>query len=156
MMHEKSHLAVRPVLSLALAALILVACLSLTAGCGGNSPDASLQKFFDSWQANNWEAHKKSVAPGQKLTKEQDASAKQKFEQIKVKFEGLKMKVAVNAKDKNRATVTVTDGKITYTVDVLGEKKTETQDISKMDPTKKPAFEAVKVNGTWYVDTPLG
>lgn len=127
-----------------------------TGGCGGNSPEAAVRQFFDSWQSNDWEAHVKSVAPGRKLTKDQEALAKNKFEQIKIEFKDLEMQSKIDGKDKNRATVTVTGGQIVYTVNILGNNKTETQDISRMDADEKPSFDVVNVNGTWFVDTPLG
>jgi hypothetical protein len=45
-------------------------------------------------------------------------------------------------------------GKITYTADILGKQQTDTQDISKQKD--RPVFDAVKINGVWYVDYPLG
>jgi hypothetical protein len=105
----------------------------------------------------NWEAHKKTVAPDkQKLTKDQEELAKQKFKQITVKFQELKMASKANPGDVSKATVTIDGGRITYTADILGKKQTETQDISKMDPKDRPVYDVVKVNGVWYVDTNLG
>jgi len=140
--------------AVAVALLLAVPALLAIAGCGGNTPQGAVQNFFSAWQANNWEAYKKAVNPNQKLTKNQDALAKLKFQQIKVKFQDLKMQSKTDPKDPNKATVTLVGGKVIYTADVLGTPKTDTQDISKQKD--RPVFDTVKINGVWYVDYPLG
>jgi len=144
----------RNVVAVVVAILLAVPALLLVAGCGSNTPQGAVQNFFSAWQENNWEAYKKAVNPNQELTKNQEALAKLKFEQIKVKFQDLKMQSKTDAKDPNKATVTLTGGKISYTADILGKQQTDTQDISKQKD--RPVFDTVKINGVWYVDYPLG
>lgn len=150
--HRRS--AVRPI-AVALALVFLATALLALAGCGSNSPEGAVQSYFSAKQALNWEAYKKAVAP-QKLAKKDEALAKQQFDQIKVKFQDLKMQTQYDAKDKNKATVTLTNGKVTYTADILGKQQSDTQNLAKVDPKDRPVFETVKVNGVWYVDTQLG
>ena len=144
----------RNVVAVVVALLLAVPALLLVAGCGSNTPQGAVQNFFSAWQENNWEAYKKAVNPNQELTKNQEALAKLKFEQIKVKFQDLKMQSKTDAKDPNKATVTLVGGKIIYTADILGKQQTDTQDISKQKD--RPVFDAVKINGVWYVEYPLG
>lgn len=146
-----------------LATAVLVACmlalpLLLVVGCGqSNTPAGAVQKYLDAWQSGNWEAFKASVTPEKRnLTKVQDTLAKQKFQQVQVKFDGIKMATAVNKDDPKKATVTITNGKVTYTAEILGKKKTETQDVGKVDPARRLTYETVNVNGTWLVDMNLG
>lgn len=136
------------IMSLILAPLLLC-------GCESNSPEGAVTKYLNAWQDLDWERYKSSVAPGEQLTEEQQELAKQKFEQIEIATEGLEMKTEYS-EDKNKATVVLTGGKISYTAEILGEKKTETQDISKMKEEDKPTFETVKVDDVWYVDRELG
>jgi len=153
--HRHTHRAV-PTMALALAILIVIPLVLLLSGCGGDTPQGAVQKFFSSWQAGDWNAYKQAVIPGQNLTKDQEELAKQKFNQIKVKFQDLKTEVKTDPKDKNKATVSLTGGKITYTADILGKQQSETQDIAKMDPKDRPFYDVVKINGVWYVDYKLG
>ena len=139
---------------MAVALVLVLPTLLVLAGCGGNTPQGAVQNFFNAWQSMNWEAYKKAVNPGQKLTKNQEELAKLKFKQIKVKFQDLKMQSKVDPKDSNKATVTLVGGKIIYTADILGKQQTDTQDISKQKD--RPVFDAVKINGVWYVEYPLG
>ena len=141
---------------LAVLAVLLVAPF-LAAGCAENTPEGALNKYLGAWQDSDWKAFKESVAPEKrKLNKVQDELARQKFQQVKVKLDGIKMVTAYDKKDKNRAVVTLNDGRITYTAKVLGENKTETQDIGKMPEKERPYFGVVRVDGTWYVDMDLG
>jgi hypothetical protein len=149
----------RPV-ALALALLIAaLACSMLLVGCGNSTPDSAMRKFLAAWQASDWEAYKSSVAPADRnLSKDQEDLAKQKFDQVKVKFADVQTKTDLDAKDKNKAAVTLTGGKVTITAPILGENKTQTRDIApKKGSSQEPMkWSMVKVNGVWYVDMPLG
>lgn len=141
---------------LAVLAVLLIAPFGL-AGCAEKSPEGALNGYLSAWQDSDWTAFKESVAPQKrKLSEVQEELAKQKFKQVKVKLDGIKMTTEYDKKDRNKAVVTLTDGKITYTAKVLGENKTETQDIGKMPEKERPYFGVVKVDGTWYVDMDLG
>lgn len=142
-------------LALALALVFLATALFALAGCSSNTPEGAVQGYFSAKQALDWEAYKKAVVP-QKLAKKDEALAKQQFEQLKLKVQDLKMQTQADPKDKTKATVTITNGKITYTADILGKLQSDTQDISKVPPKDRPIFETVQVNGVWYVDTQLG
>ena len=132
------------------AVAIAVPALLTVAGCGSSTPQATVQNFLNAWQSNNWEAFKKTVNPSQKLTKNQEALAKLRFEQIKVKFQDIKMQTKADAKDPNKATVTLVDGKVSYTSDILGKQQTDTQDLSKQKD--RPFYDTVKINGVWYIE----
>jgi uncharacterized membrane protein YvbJ len=136
--------------------LLVVACATLV-GCNSNSPAGAVDKYLSAWQNSDWTAIKASVAPAKRnLTKVQDELAKQKFQQTKVKLDGISTATEYDKNDKNKAVVTLTNGKITYTAEILGKSKTETQDIGKMPVDQRPFFDTVKVNGVWYVNFNLG
>jgi outer membrane murein-binding lipoprotein Lpp len=138
--------------------LVLAAALVaplLLAGCGGSSPEGAVNEFLKAWQELDWEALKASVAPQHReLTKEQDELAKIQFEQAKVVFEGLKMETVYSEEDEKKAAVVLTEGKITYTVNVLGEEKTETKDISTLSKEER-TYATIEVDEVWYVDKDL-
>ena len=136
---------------LVVAALLASLGLFMLAGCSSNSPEGAVNKYLDAQQSGNWNALKAAVVP-QNLTKEQDALAKEKFQQVKVKFEGIKTQTTYNQGDKNKATVLLTDGKVTYTAKILGENKTETTDLKKLDKEQR-TYDVVKIKDVWYVDT---
>lgn len=142
-------------ISILFALLVVVPCLLGAAGCGSDSPQSAVQRFLSAWQALDWQSYKKAIVPGQKLTKDQEELAKQKFQQVKVKFQDIKTVTKIDPKDKNKATVTLVSGKITDTADILGKQRTDTIDIAKMDPNTRPVYDAVQVNGVWYVNTSL-
>lgn len=126
-------------------------------GCGVGSPEGAVREYFKAWQDMDWEAFKAAHAPQKRnLTKDQEELAKQKFEQIQVKSEGLKMETTYSKEDKKRATVVVVEGKISYTAMILGEKKTDTQDVGKMDKDNRPKYNTIEVDGVWYIDEELG
>lgn len=137
--------------------LALASAVPLLSGCGGNTPDSAVMEYLKAMESGNWEDYKASVAPGMaNFTKEQEALAKQKFNQVEVTFDGIKTKTTYDKKDKNKADVELVGGKITYTAKILGEKKTEIQDIKKMKEDQRPLFPTKKVDGTWYVDMKIG
>lgn len=138
-----------------LACLVCASLLLSLCGCGGGGPEGAVKRHLEAWERLDWEAYKNSVVPGQKLTPEEEELARQEFKQIKIKTSDLTMKTTYS-KDKKQAEVIITQGKITYTANVLGEKKTETQDVGKMKEEEKPTFKVVLVNGNWYVDVELG
>lgn len=143
--------------TMAVAVFVMVTLLVpvLMAGCaGGNSPGGAVDKYFRAWQSGDWNAYKAAVVP-QQLTKDQEALAKEKFQQVKVKVEGLQTSTELDNKDKNKAKVVMTNGKITYTAPILGEKKTDTQDFKTL-PKEQRTLDVVKVKDTWYVDNTLG
>ncbi|MBN1289665.1 MAG: hypothetical protein JXA49_08530 [Actinobacteria bacterium] len=138
-------------------ALLLISALLMVAGCGeSGGPEGAVQKYLKAMQNMNWEDFKASIKPGQELTAEEEELARQEFEQVKVSCEGLKFKTEYDKGDNKKAVVALTDGKITYTAEILGEKKTETLEIKKMADEERPAFNVVKVKDVWYVDKPLG
>ncbi|MDD5447593.1 MAG: hypothetical protein PHO53_00255 [Actinomycetota bacterium] len=148
---SKKNQAFRLLACLACASLLLLPLY----GCGGGGPEGAVRRYLEAWERLDWEAYKNSVAPGRKLTPEEEELARQKFKQVKIKTSDLKMKTTYS-KDKKQAEVVISQGKITYTANVLGTKKTEVQDIGKMKEEEKPTFKVVLVNGNWYVDIELG
>ena len=138
--------------------LVLVMALMapvLLAGCGGSSPEDAVKQYQKAAQELNWEALKESVAPQRReLTKEQEELTKTEFEQVKVVFDGIKMQTVYSEEDEKNAEVVMTDGKITYTVNILGEEKTETKDISKLSKEER-TYATIEVDGVWYVDKDL-
>ncbi len=127
----------------------------LLAGCGGSSPEGAVKNYQKAAQDLDWEALKASVAPQRReLTKEQEELTKTEFEQVKVLFDGIKMQTVYSEEDEKKAAVVMTEGKITYTVNILGEEKTETKDISKLSKEER-TYATVEVDGVWYVDRDL-
>ena len=143
----------------AVCGLVMLAVVFLFAavGCGGsNGPEGAVQKYLKAMQDMNWEDYKASLKPDQEMTQEEEELAKQKFEQVNVKCENLKFSIDYDEEDNNKAVVVATDGKITYTAEILGEEKTETVEVKNMAEEERPSFDVVKVKGVWYVDKPLG
>jgi hypothetical protein len=104
----------------------------------------------------DWNAYKQAVVPRERnLEKGLDELAKQKFQQVRVKFDGIKMKTVYDEKDKNKAAVVLDGGKMTINAKILGENKTETRDVLKM-PKEERTFETLKIDGVWYVNIKLG
>jgi len=144
----------RKLLALVLA-LAIIAPVTAT-GCGGSSPEDAVRRYLNAWQDLDWEAFKESVAPQHReLTKEQDELGKMEFEQVKVVFDGLKMKTNYSKDDDKKAAVVLTDGKITITLSVIGEMKTETRNIKDMSEEEERTYPTVEVDGVWYVDKEL-
>lgn len=140
--------------AISLAFIAVLVAPALLAGCGGNSPESAVSKYFSAWQGRDWDAFKAAVVP-QKLTNDQEVLAREKFGEVKVKVEGLKMSTEYDQLDKNRARVVLADGKITYTAKILGETKTDTEDLKKIEKEFR-TYTVVRVDGVWYVDTKLG
>lgn len=138
--------------------LVLVVALAapvLLAGCGGSSPEGAVTEYLKAWQELDWDALKASVAPQRReLTKDQEELTKMEFEQVKTSMDGLKMQTVYSEEDKKKAAVVLTEGKITYTVNILGEEKTETKDISKLSKEER-TYATIEVDGVWYVDKDL-
>lgn len=132
----------------------LLAVAMLLNGCGGNTPEGAVNKYLNAMQSGDWEAYKAAVVP-QELTKEQEELAEGAFKQVKVKVDGLEMETEYDQSDKNKAAVVLTDGKITYTAKILGENKSDTRDMKKVEKENR-TLDTVRVKGTWYVDTKLG
>jgi hypothetical protein len=141
------------VLTLLIAALLAVSALALGCG-GGNTPESAVNQYFDAWQSGDWEAFKDAVVP-QKLTEDQEALAEEKFKQVKVKVDGLKMSTEYDKDDSSKASVVLTDGKITWTAKILGKTQTDVEDIKKEEKEFR-TYNVIKVDGVWYVDTKLG
>ena len=139
-----------PVLVLSL----LLALAVLLTGCGSNTPEGAVKKYLGAMQSGDWEAYKAAVVP-QELTKEQEELARGAFKQVKVKVDGLKMETRYDESDKNKAAVILTDGKITYTAKILGETKSDTRDMKKVEKENR-TLDTVRVKDVWYVDTKLG
>jgi hypothetical protein len=134
-----------------LVAVALCACCLLVPGCGDNSPGGAVNAYLGALESADWEAYKNTLNPEAKFTKEQEELARQKFEQIEVKTEGLEIETKYS-EDEKKATVTLIDGNITYTAEILGEKKTDTQNIGEMEPEARPRFETIEMEGSWYID----
>ena len=133
-----------------IALLPLLLAVSVLAGCGNNSPEGAVSKYLNALQGGDWNAFKATVVQ-QNFTKDQDALAKDKFEQLKVKFQDIETKTTY---DKNKATVVMTSGKVTTTAKILGNPKTETVDIKKLDEPSR-TYETVRIKDVWVVDTKL-
>jgi hypothetical protein len=126
------------------------------AGCGDNTPEGAVGKLMNAWQDMDWQAYKAAVIPAESdLPKDLEELAKQAFQQVRVKFDGIKMKTVYDEKDKNKAAVILDGGKMTINAKILGENKKETRDILKM-PKEERTYETQKVDGVWYVNIKLG
>jgi len=141
---------------LALSLVVLMSATVMLAGCGDNTPEGAVDKLMNAWQDMDWQAYKAAVIPAESdLPKGLEELAKQKFRQVRVKFDGIKMKTVYDEKDKNKAAVVLDGGKMTIKAKILGESKTETRDILKM-PKEERTYETHKVDGVWYVNIKLG
>jgi hypothetical protein len=146
----------RVLILLALSLVVLMTAPVMLAGCGDNSPEGVVGKLLNAWQGMDWNAYKQAVVPRERnLEKGLDELAKQKFQQVRVKFDGIKMKTVYDEKDKNKAAVVLDGGKMTINAKILGENKTETRDVLKM-PKEERTFETLKIDGVWYVNIKLG
>lgn len=136
---------------------ILMAIGLAASGCAtGSSPEGAVREFFKAWQESDWKAYKSCISPEKrKLSEVEDELARTRFEQVKVSFEGIKLKAVYSDEDKNKAVVHLLDGKIKYTAVIMGEKKTEVQDIKKMPKNERPFFDTVRVGEKWYVNIDL-
>jgi len=138
---------------------VLLSAGILVAGCGGeeNTPEGAVQKFLQAWADQDWSAYKQAVAPARrKLNEMQEKLALDQFKQMKVSWDDVGMKAVEDKKDPNKATVDLVSGKVTITARIRGKNETNTFDLGKEGKKGKYAFDAVKVNGVWYVDQPLG
>jgi hypothetical protein len=139
--------------------LTLIALLTapvILAGCADNSPQGAVGQLLNAWQSMDWNAYKKAVIPSERnLQKDLEELAKQKFQQVQVKFTDIKTKTTFDEKDKNKATVILDGGKMTINAKILGESKKETRDVLKM-PKEERTFQTQKVDGVWYVNIKLG
>jgi len=141
---------------LALTLVVLMTASVMLAGCGDNSPEGEVSKLISAWQDMDWDAYKASVVPAERnLSKDQEALAKQKFQQVQLKYDDVEMKTTYDPKDKNKATVVLVGGKITVKAKILGEYKTETKDVRELTDEEK-TYETLKVDGVWYVNIKLG
>lgn len=141
---------------LALTLVVLMTASVALAGCGDSSPEGAVSKLISAWQDMDWDAYKASVVPAERnLSKDQETLAKQKFQQVQLKYDDVEMKTTYDPKDKNKATVVLVGGKITVKAKILGEYKTETKDVRELTDEEK-TYETLKVDGVWYVNIKLG
>jgi hypothetical protein len=153
-MHSGHALIRRPAAAAVVVALLLgLLSVTVLVGCGKNTPEGAVSKYINALQSGDWEAFKATVV-SQNLSKEQDALAKDKFEQVKIKFEDVELATTYDKSDKNKAVVVMTDGKVTTTAKILGKDQTETVNIKKLDEPSR-TYETVKVKDVWIVDTKL-
>lgn len=141
------------VVALALALLVP----ALTAGCGASTPQQAVDNFYKSIQARNWNAYIESVLPNnvRRMTQTDVQDEKKKFEQQNYTYEGLKYKTSYNKKDKNKAEVELTSGKISGTDPTTNQKQSTTIEEIKKSYNITPTISAVKYKGSWYVDVPM-
>jgi len=133
--------------------IVTIAALPILSGCGGNSPQAAVERYFKAWEESDWEEYKDSlVVDGSKPTGANEDLARQEFEQVRVRAEDLKTQTSYDQKDENVAFVTLVKGKITLTTDLLGEEKTRTLDLAEMNREDRPTITVKRIRGTWYVE----
>jgi hypothetical protein len=136
---------------LAVALLLTLLLLAVLPGCGGDSPEKAVNNYLNALQSGDWTAFKATMV-SQNYTKEQEALAKSKLEQIKVKFQDVQTKTTYDKSDKNKATVVLVGGKVSYTIPIGGKPKTETMNIMELE-TPQRTYQTVKVKGVWLVET---
>lgn len=137
----------------AVLAVVALAAFSVLCGCRGSSPEAAVEQYFEAWSESDWELYRDSVLVNTKKPAVFDEdTAKQEFERIRLRAEGLEMETAYDKEDGDIAVATLVKGKITLTAKLLGKDKTETLDIATMESEDRPTFKLRKQGGKWYVD----
>lgn len=133
--------------------LLLLAVFS--GGCGdnlsGRTPEEAVRRFLSAWEAGDWNSYKAMVVvDGDRPSGGNEDAARQVFDGTKLSFDNLIMKTAADGVAS--ATVVLTEGKITTTVDVLDKPNMSSINLAKVADSQKPQFKVVKVGGTWFVD----
>ncbi len=141
------------VIALALALLVP----ALTAGCGASTPQQAVDNFYKSIQARNWNDYLGTILPDnvRRMTQTDVQDEKKKFEQQNYAYEGLKYKATYDKKNKNKADVELTAGKISGTDPTTNQKQSTTIEEIKKSYNITPSIAAVKYKGSWYVDVPM-
>jgi hypothetical protein len=166
------------------AAVCLAAILSVAAsGCGPATPAEATRNFLKSIDTDNWNLFLNSILPNQvrSMTNEdivywRDTALKQAGESVRFNPGQLGMKQQFIGKDKNKAKVTVVNGKIILVkaqagADVvldIGRKKYSYKDPSTGKTVTQPftqredeiaksltEYNTNKYKGRWYVNFPL-
>lgn len=141
------------VIALIVFIIVTIVALPILSGCGENSPQAAVERFFKAWEELDWEDYKDSlVVDGRKPSGANEDLARQEFEQVRVRVEDLKTETSYDQNDKNVAFVTLVKGKITLTTDLLGKEKTRTLDLAEMNREDLPTITVKRIRGTWYVE----
>jgi hypothetical protein len=136
-----------------IALVVSLLAVSMLVSCESNSPEGAVRKYLNAMQSGNWNAFKAAVVK-QNLTEVENALAKTKFEQTKVKYQDIKIETKYDKNDKNKAAVVMTDGKVTITAKIGGEPQTQTMDIKKLEEPER-TYDTVRINGVWLVETKL-
>lgn len=129
----------------------------LLTGCGPSTPEAAVQDFYKAIDDGNWDAYLGSVLPEniRRMTEEDARNEKERFLAGDSTFEELKFKTVYDKKDKNKAEVELTEGKITGTNPMTGEKETTTIAEIKEQYEITPSLGVQKYKGRWYVVVPM-
>lgn len=145
----------KPAVLILMAAFLAVPFLA--AGCGASTPEAAVEEFYGAIESRDWNAYLNSVLPEnvRRMTQSDSIEEKQRFEEADYKYTGLKFKATYDKKNKDRAEVELTDGKISGTNPMTNE--TETTTIKEIKETYDitPSISVQKFKGSWYVVVPM-
>jgi hypothetical protein len=120
---------------------------------GANGPEKAVLKYLDAVEDRDVDALFAVINPddldeltssGRTLAEIKDAVKEDIPEDSSVKFSGVKMETDMTGED--RATVTITEGKMT----TIEDGKSVTDDIE--DAAEPPRVQVVRQDGKWYVD----
>ena len=134
--------------------------LSLTvflSGCGASSPEEAVSNFYKAIEDQDWNAYLSSVYPEnvRRMTETDTSEQEEQFNETSYKYTGLKFKTTYDKKDKSKASVELTEGKITGTNPMTNEEETTTIAEIKENYGITPTIETRKYKGQWYVDVPM-
>jgi hypothetical protein len=142
----------------ALLLLVAVLVVPFAAGCGGaSSPEQAVNDFYEAIEAGDWNAYLNTVLPDnvRRMTQSDADDAKKQFEEADYKYSGLKYKTVYDSKNKEKADVELTAGKITGTNPSTSQKETTTIEEIKKTYDITPSITVQKYKGSWYVDVPM-
>lgn len=145
-------------LAVAVAVGLFLAVPVLLGGCGGaSSPEQAVRNFYDAIEARDWNAYLSSIYPEnvRRMTQADMNDEEKKFKEADFKYSGLKFKTVYDKKNKSKAEVELTDGKITGTNPMTNEKETTTIAEIKKNYGITPTINTRKYKGQWYVDVPM-
>ncbi|MBN1289664.1 MAG: DUF4878 domain-containing protein [Actinobacteria bacterium] len=126
-------------------------------GCAPDTPEAAAQSFFNAVESGDFGAFLDSVAPERvrRMSAEEKTMQEELLKSGESKYEGLKFEAKIDRKDKNKAVVTITAGKMTQKNPMTGEEQVVEFDKYEEEFGEPATLDAVKYKNRWYMDIPL-
>ncbi|MBN2167676.1 MAG: DUF4878 domain-containing protein [Actinobacteria bacterium] len=142
------------IVGLLMAAVVLAV---FAAGCAPNTPETAAQSFFNAIESGNFNAFLDSVNPERvrRMSGEEKTMQKELIKSGDAQYKGLTFEAKIDRKDKNKAVVTITGGKMTQKNPMTGEEQTIEFDKYAEEYGEPATLDAVKYKNRWYIDIPL-